>query len=120
MWKDQPVPGPPGAGSRWTHCWGSEEPDRLAGACAPGSWRGLQWTRLHLGACGRGGCGVGLLFEIWIVDASILQPPGPSLIDVLMDVWIGGDVWVASTVSCTIASVWGGILQLGGFLVEFT
>ena len=73
------------------HCWGSEESGE-----GPVRWTGLAWgfgaeiyarnvcTKLCArnvcvpgragvllgGGCG---CGVGLLFEIWIVDASIFQ-----------------------------------------------
>ena len=60
------------------HCWGSEESDPPALLCTvlcSVLWRGwCVWgfgSRLELVCRGVGGSGVGLLFEIWIVDASI-------------------------------------------------
>ena len=62
----------PGAGAGWVgaHCWGSEESGALP---LWGSRLGLRYQepgRCRSRVCVAGG-GVGLLFEIWIVDASI-------------------------------------------------
>ena len=92
----------PGAGSclvnqgRETHCWGSEEsgagreyergPGCLGLRYQEPGWLHGPWMRM-------GVAGVGLLFEIWIVDASIFVVccvhclPGPSVDGWALSLW---------------------------------
>jgi hypothetical protein len=73
---------------RGTHCWGSEESDSPWFFARGGGCLSWWWVRAGVGGVGCGASvgpvvsvcpgwvgrwGVGLLFEIWIVDASILQ-----------------------------------------------
>ena len=100
------------------HCWGSEESDPPALLCTvlcSVLWRGwCVWgfgSRLELVCRGVGGSGVGLLFEIWIVDASIFV-----VCCVHCLVWfIVGDCFWALLVFWSSSGGWGS----GGVLLRF-
>ena len=87
---------------RQTRCWGSEESSASLGLqhhpapAGPSGWR----------VCG----GVGLLFEIWIVDASILQLSHVySCVcgRVSVDVWVGcGGCLFVCMCMCEYLNVW--------------